>query len=224
MKNEVISVTRYPIFINEVSALLSQDLIPQELLTKAKHEEYRVRCTEIAAQEIVEASEKISSISLILLQDTKSVLTAVQASIKVSEAVALATELVITQIEVEQNDTKRHKWDGTLSKTEDKTVTGIMMIEFTDSFTHVNFKKLNSSEYQHNYTRTPVVEFYSETVTPSDKTIKKLSHQVYFEWLTLVTDYNHVRTREATLDIPYFPEGLRTNLNLKTLSAPSITT
>ena len=98
-----------------VKSLLPQDLTPQEPLTKARisessgltiplyrkileeYEEYRVRCTETAAQ--VDVSEKIPSISLILLRNTRSVLTAAQASIKESEALALAVESLITVVQ-----------------------------------------------------------------------------------------------------------------------------
>ena len=112
-RNEVIAAAQNQIFINEVKALLPQDLTPQRPLTKERvsgspglviplyrkiieeYEEYRVRCTQTAAQEIVEASEKISGTSLIFLQHTKSVLAAAQASVKVSEAVVSTAESLI---------------------------------------------------------------------------------------------------------------------------------
>ena len=113
-RNEMIAATQDPTFINEVKALLPQDLSPQNPLSKARvsnspglivrlwrqtlndYENYRARCTVTNAQEIVEASEKVSSISLILLQYTKSALAAGETSVKASEAVVSAAESVIT--------------------------------------------------------------------------------------------------------------------------------
>ncbi|KAI9350458.1 hypothetical protein BD770DRAFT_429710 [Pilaira anomala] len=81
--------------LKEYSQCLSAALTPLYCKIIEEYEEYRVRCTQTAAQEIVEASEKISSTSLIFLQHTKSVLAAAQASVKVSEFVVSTAESVI---------------------------------------------------------------------------------------------------------------------------------
>lgn len=114
------------------------------------------------------------------------------------------------RIEIEEDGTKRHKWDGVMNHVDSKAA--VMLIEFAGGFVHVDSNKLLSDTIK-TYRNTARIlnSKNSDTKHPPCMFVVISHHfKVYFECLTFVTDRVYVRTRKATLDIPYSPGGLKT--------------
>ncbi|KAG1292879.1 hypothetical protein G6F66_006574 [Rhizopus arrhizus] len=92
-------------------------------------------------------------------------------------------------IEIEEDGTKRHKWDGVMNHVDSKAA--VMLIEFAGGFVNVDSNKLLSD----------TIKTYRNTARILNSKNSDTKHPPYRVY---------VRTRKATLDIPYYPGGLKT--------------
>ncbi|RCH79206.1 hypothetical protein CU098_006683 [Rhizopus stolonifer] len=113
-------------------------------------------------------------------------------------------------IEIEDGSTKRHKWDGVVSILDGKAA--VMLIEFAGGFANVDQNKLENDTIKiyRNATRLLNSKNSSPENPPSIFVVISHHFKIYFETLTLVTDRAYVRSRKATLHVPYSPSSLKT--------------
>ncbi|KAG1150373.1 hypothetical protein G6F37_003638 [Rhizopus arrhizus] len=113
-------------------------------------------------------------------------------------------------IGIKEDCTKRHKWDGVVSTLGGKA--SVMLIEFAGGFVNVDRNKLKNDTIKiyRNAARLLNSKNSSPENPPSIFVVISHKFKIYFETLTLVTDRAYVRTRTATIDIPFSPNGLKT--------------
>jgi hypothetical protein len=114
------------------------------------------------------------------------------------------------RIEIEEDRTKRHKWDGVMNHVDSKAA--VMLVIFAGGFVNVDPNKLLSDTIKTYRNAARLLNSKDSDTKHPPCMFVVISHhfKVYFECLTLDTDRVYVRTRKATLDVPYSPGGLKT--------------
>jgi hypothetical protein len=87
-----------------------------------------------------------------------------------------------------------------------------MLTDFTGGFTNVGQNKLENDTLKIYRNATRLLTSKNNIPKHPPSIFVVISHQfkIYFETLALVTDRTYVRTRTATMDVPFSPNGLKT--------------
>ncbi|RCH84218.1 hypothetical protein CU097_007581 [Rhizopus azygosporus] len=112
------------------------------------------------------------------------------------------------RIEIEDEATKRHKWNCIVSKADGKAT--VMLIEFAGRFTNYD-KKLCSDTNKVCRNAARLLNNKDSTSSHQPGMLIVLSHgyKIYSECLALVANHIYVRTPKAVLNVPCSLYGLK---------------
>ncbi|KAI8888593.1 hypothetical protein K501DRAFT_267680 [Backusella circina FSU 941] len=115
----------------------------------------------------------------------------------------------IPRVEIEEDGTKRHKWDDDMNLTDGRV--SVMLIEFAGDFVNIDPKKLHNDTFKVYRSAAGPLNYKNSNRNhpPCIYVVNSLQFKIYYESFTLASNRVYVRARNTVMSISYSPNGLK---------------